>query len=232
MNIENLLKYQELELAIMNVEKKINDTEEFKTYIQCNQVLRQATQQLNDLEQEAEKLIKDTDNSEVIIKDTAEKISSTKISSNTATEIEQLDLLERSLIDFNKILQKISSDLSHAGQRAYTIMAEAQKSLDRLKDASEKGKEAGLKLREIKAALEEEAQPLKAEYAKVKLLLSKHALDLYENAKKHNKIRWVVERENGYCIGCGQNVELETAKKIEESGIAECPRCFRVLYIK
>lgn len=232
MNIEDLLKYQELELAILDIEKKLNDTQEFKTYMQCNQLVRQATQNLNDLEIEAERLIKDTDISEGVIKDIAEKISGSKTLANATVELEELDLLEKRLIEYNKTLQKANTDLSHAGQRAYTIMAEAQKSLDRLKEVSEKGKIAGAKSREIKAELEKEAIPFKDELEIVEQKLPKYALELYANAKKHNKIRWIVQRENGYCIGCGQNVELETAKKIEDLGIADCPRCFRVLYIK
>ncbi len=232
MNIDDLLKYQELELAILDIERKLNDTPEFKTYMQCNQLVRQTTQNLSELEIEAERLIKETDNSESLIKDNAEKISTSKALINTIVELEELDLLEKKLIEYNKILQKADTDLSNASQRAYTIMAEAQKSLERLKDASEKGKIAGAKSREIKAKLEKETIPYKEELAEVKEKLPKYALELYANAKKHNKIRWIAQRENGYCIGCGQNVELETAQKIEELGIADCPRCFRVLYIK
>ena len=232
MNISNLLKYQELELAIIDIDKKINDTEEFKVYMQCNQIARQTKQQINDLEQEAEKLIADTDNGEILIKKIAEKINDIKVAANATSEIEELDVLEKNLRELNNTMQKTNSDLSQASQRAYIIMTEAQKNLDRFREASEKGREASVKLREIKAALAKETKPFREEYAKIKATLPKYALDLYENAKKHNKIRWVVQRENGYCIGCGQNVELETAKKIEELGIAECPRCFRVLYIE
>ncbi|MGI6212935.1 MAG: hypothetical protein ACOYIQ_00055 [Christensenellales bacterium] len=232
MKIEDLLKYQELEVAVLNIEKKLNETDEFKVYVQCNAIVKQAKQTISELDSEAEKLIKDVEISEAAIKDTSEKISAAKALCTSADDISKLEALEKNIAELNRLLQRANTDLTQTGQRIYAVMAEAQKNVDRYKEANEKGTEVSAKLKEIKSKLEEESEPFRKQLAEIQKNLPKYALDLYDNAKKHNKIYWVVERENGYCIGCGQNVELETAKKMEELGIAECPRCFRVLYVK
>lgn len=232
MNIQDLIKYQDIELNILSIERKLNETEQYKIYAQYEKEKKLSMHAVQSLDKEAEKLIKEVSNLDVDIKETAAKISAIKQEINSSNDLAKLDILERNLIEYSRLLQKDNKDLSLINARLKVILNDAQKSVEKYKEVAAKEKDVLAELKEIKKTLDIEIEPLKVELSKVREKLLDYAIELYENAKRHNKLNLITVKDKGYCTACGQDVELEIGKKIEEYGIAECPRCFRVLYVE
>jgi len=232
MNIGDLLKYQEVEINILNIEKKLNETEQYKLFAKYESEKKQAMQAIQSLDRDAEKLVKDVNSLEIDIKETIDRINKIKSEINSVNDLAKLDLLERNLIEYNRLLQKDNKDLTQITSRLNYIIHEAQKNVEKHKEISVKEKDVYTQLKDLKNELDIESAPFKELLSELKERIHEKALELYENAKRNNKFQMVTLKEKGYCTGCGQDVELEVGKKIEENGYAECPRCFRVLYVE
>ena len=232
MNISDLLRYQEIEVNIHNIEKKLNETEQYKKFVTYETEKKQALQKVDALDKEAEKLINKVNDLEADIKDTIDKIAHLKSEINSTNDLDKLDNLEKNLLEYSKLLQKDNKDLEFINARQSAIFQEAKNNVSKHKVFNEKEKEIYGELKELKNQIDEQTLPLKKELAKLAQMLPQKALELYKVAKRNNKHHLVTIKDKGYCTGCGQDVELEVGKKIEENGIAECPRCFRVLYVE
>ena len=70
--------------------------------------------------------------------------------------------------------------------------------------------------------------------SKMQAELNPDDLKLYNRVKSTNiRMPYVVEYQDGSCMGCGIEIKTEVEAKLQKSGdIAECPNCRRIVYKK
>ena len=231
--IEKMLKYQEVDMKLYLLDKKLKNADETKKWMD-------ATSRKKEFKDEYVNVDRDINNEMASINKATEDFNSLMAEANdlenSITEnstIEQIDFFLKKIDD---ILKKIKD--------VEIIASESKRNLEKLTETADKDLRQIVKytqqISEFKPIVEELTKKTKAEAKKIMVLLNdvtaKQGIDTNSKlfkaytAKKKHKMPVFVELNGNNCGGCGVDVATYVVDTAKKQGYAECPNCGRIMY--
>lgn len=231
MELEKILKYQQIDLKVYKIEKDYLQMKEIenmkrivKTYPAKNNELKQLevslSQALAELSSLSEKI--DAIVSEKLMKINMDDLLDDRSFSEMYKLISQYD---EEVTALNKAVDKILktiSDINYDNKRINEEMIALNKEYA-INESAKKKKEA---------EMVETLRPLSAELKAMKAdAFDEETFEKYSALRKARRMPAFVPYMNGNCGACGMDIKIEVDRKLVQAGdIAECPHCGRILY--
>lgn len=230
--MENILKYQELDGKLVQLERKLaasNDKAVMNKMIQC---VKDAQNKSFELESQAKKMTeeyvslkKEYDKNIKLIKELTSKESSEL----TVEEMEEI---------FNKInlvssnLFMIERNLNIQLVNIKNILKEFENTKIAAIKAKETHKESKAKYEALVAEINPKMEAVKKEMLELESSINEKLLAKYKAVKRDNVYPVFVTLNNGNCGGCRMMIPMGKVNKIKTDGYIVCEHCGRVIYIK
>lgn len=228
--LENILKYQQLDMELTKLEKQVLTSEEKQTMNKMINYVKDAQNKsiayenrANDLIAEYQKVKKDYDANFKLVHDL------------TAKNAEEMD--EETLNDtFNKI-NKISSDLymlerklNMSVNNIKTILKEFEVTKNNVMKARAKHKESKEKYEKLIAEITPKINKIKTEMKKIESSVDEKLFNKYKTLK-HDGIFPVFVKINGkLCGGCHMELPSGKLDKLKNDAYIVCEQCGRVIF--
>lgn len=228
--MQNVLKYQEIDLKIKKIESDILSSECRQNAGKMQQYLKDSQNKIMQLENSSGKVVDTYKKMTKLYNDFVDKLSelNKKIDGSTLENIEGLKELVGKYYD---ILSRLEREISNVSNQINSINKEfdlvmknartARKNLEVYKDEYNK----------LKATKEPEVAALKSELDALKSKVSPELLKKYL-AKKEGKSPVFVPEKDGRCGGCRMEIAGSKMNKLVSDGHIECENCGRIIYKK
>ncbi len=235
--IENLLKYQQADAKLREIEMELAKSEERKKAVEAKKYLNGVETTVNKLDDKAADLLS-----------AYEKLKSTKAKLEEQKEefTKALDSIEDTT-GANFIIKKAEELIARIKATAATVknleeeISQIGKEYalirKRTKEEQEKYKENATKYNEFKASFKEKNEEIEKELSSLKKSVDSALMDKYTR-KRENKIYPVLfeveehGKDNNVCGYCKMELSLSEVSKLKSGEIIECASCGRLIYKK
>lgn len=233
MDLTNLLKYQDLDAELYNVEQKLSKSPARKRASELSKIAKNAQTKSNELENEAGKVLKD-------IEDVKEKFLQNK---KSLDNLISRDLDNLSMEDLDKITSlkaKILSNLNFLEKHLQKHAESVNRILMDFNKTKKMYDEARRQFMECKAKIDEETKTLEPEKARLEKELEKLSKSVeskllaeYKKRRSDNIFPVVVPLEGtNFCGRCRMELPMAAISRIKDVGVITCEHCKRLVYKK
>ena len=228
--MNNILKYQDLDLQIMKIEAEINQNSDRKNAIKMQTSLKEYQSKLIELNEKTKTLFAEFENYKNVFNQMAENLEVVGKNIDAKDEkkidglIEASDAITNNLMRLEKKISAIASECVAVQNEYNNIMKNARTA----KTALQKHKESF-----ANAKLEGEAKIAQLQQEKEKLSKSVDSklLAIY-NQKHSDKQNVFVVDLGGKCGGCRVAIPVSKQAKLKAEGMIECENCGRIIFAK
>ncbi len=230
--MEQILKYQELDGKLQQLERKINSSSEKSVMNQMIQYVKDAQNKSMELETQAKKMMeeyvslkKEYDKNVKVIKELTSKNSDEL----TTEEMDEI---------FNKInlvssnLYMIERNLNIQLVNIKNILKEFENTKNGVIKARTKHKESKEKYEALVNSINPQIESIKKEMQALENGIDEKILAKYKAVKHDNIYPVFVTLNAGNCGGCRMMIPMGKVNKIKADGFIVCEHCGRVIYIK
>jgi len=236
MKLDDILKYQECEQKIVELDGKINASAAKKRVGEISGTIKAEQENLRSLNSRADAVSKDFESNKKKFESIEKEIG---ITTNNFDEAAFNALGEA---DAKKALERIN-ELVSAADNLQRMISVNGKEADRVahdfnvsKSKIAEARNAGGAAKEALSKLVAEVEPQKAEFekqlAELEKSVDKALLNKYKHARADNIFPVFVPLLNNTCGGCRMELSAAFINKLKESGCHECESCRRWVYIK
>lgn len=230
--IQSLLKYQETDAKLRDIEVELSKSEERKKAKTAQKYLEGVDESLNKLELKAGELnatfeasVKELENLreqkaelESAIGDIDDQDQANYIMKKADELIGKIKALTAEIIKITAEMSAISEE--YTGVRKTTKMARAQYD------------EYGAKYNELRKSKKPEMDKIKAELDVLKKDIDAEIMEKYLKKRADKIFPIVVPLENNVCGGCFTELSMSDVSKVKSGGYIECDNCRKIIYKK
>lgn len=233
MNLEKILAYQEQDLALRNLELKIEKSKDYA-------IAEKAKEKFLNLGN----IAKQTEKAAGVLYDNYKKLEN--YVNNVSSKLDELEkLLEKDLSD--KILEKIDDQIKKLHSNLNALEKELNKmpkNIDETIRRNEEARKEGANIRHVFNeakqrfdALRDELTPKIKEYraklAELAKSIDKELFAKYQSLRKDKVMPAFVKAVDGEsCGGCMMHLSAAAIAKLKEKGMIECESCRRIIYLE
>ena len=228
--IDKLLKYQEEDAKLLNVEREVASSAERKNLAQAVNFVTKATERLEALDGKARSL-------EAVSEELKKKYEETV---ETLAEFENLDELIEDGADisfYKKNLAQITERLKSLKQEVAALSKTIKETDEEFQNLYQKNRAMQKQGKEYQEAYEKYKTEKRKESETIKEGLDKLAKDIspefmrrYQIKRSEHIFPVLSAVKNDRCSKCGYELSLVGKEKISSDGIVECENCHRILY--
>ena len=233
MNIESLLKYQELDSELFKVEQKLVNSQYRKKANEISTVAKKSQAKSAELETEAGKLIEEIEDIKgkyAINKAKMDEMLEKDIENLSIEELDKLNTLKGKILSNLNILEKM---LQKSAEHVNQILSEFNKTKKLYDDARNLFAECKQKLDQEAKVLEPEKQKIAKELAVLEKDVDPTLMAEYKKKRNDNIFPVVVPLENGgFCGRCRMELPKVAISHIKDKGVIVCEHCKRFIYVK
>lgn len=232
--LEELLKYQELDSALYEIEQKIAKSEERTKTVQAKKFIDQVKDKLDSIEEKAKKL---ADTYDVYMRSykslTSEKEDFEKAIKDAEDGGEVAYLRKKASDLLNKM-----SDVENHASALKKMISDLLEGYDKLKrqtaNAKKQYEEYMPKYKSLKEQYKKETEEISAKLKKMESGIDPTLLERYKTRRKSGFPVLVPVREDGVtaCPKCGMSFSMADKSKINQRGFIECESCHVLIYNK
>lgn len=232
MNIESLLKYQDMDRKLFAVEQKISASPYRKKANELSALVKKAQNRATELDAEAEKIISEIDDIKEkynLNKSKLDELLSGDVDNMSMEDIEKANTLRTKIASNLNILEKM---LQKSAENVNHVLAEFNK-MRKLND------DARVQYNTCKEKIDEEIKTLEPEKEKLRKQLSNLEKEvdgelMADYKKKRADIFPVLVELRGdhFCGGCSMELPKVAISRIKEKGVITCEYCKRFVYKK
>ncbi len=227
--ITNLIKYQETDKRLKEIEDKLAKSEEKKKAAQAFTFLSAFPDSVAKLDKKAEELINQLSSvsskkqalSEQL-KDISEEIENIDSEESAHYTIKKADELMSAIKALDETINKLSQAMS-------AVKTEYDKAKISYVKAKEQYTEFGEKYNELKKSVKTESDLIKTELEKIKKTISEDLMRLYENKRK-DKFPPLVMLNGNKCGACGMEISMKGISDLNNGALVECDNCHKLVY--
>lgn len=230
--MEKILKYQELDSKLQQLEKKISTSNEKSVMNQMISYVKDAQNKSLELEQKAKKMMeeyvalkKEYDKNVLTIKELTSKNSDEL----TAAQMDQI-FNQINLVSSN--LYMIERNLNIQLVNIKGILKEFETTKNGVIKARAKHKESKEKYESLVATIDPQIESIKKEMLALESSIEPKLLTKYKAVKHDNVFPVFVPVSNGNCGGCRMALPMGKLDKIKAEGYIVCEQCGRVIFVK
>ena len=228
--IEKLLKYQEEDSKLLQIEREAANSEEWKNYSQAKSFLTKAPDKLDAMDARAREL-------QSLLTRLTEKYEEI---AETIRDFEHID----ELVEGGADISFYKKNVSQISDRLKSVRSEINALVKSVKEADEEYQ--ALKKKTItvqkqyvdyQAAYQEykktklaEMDEVKAELKKLSADISSEVMKRYEMKRSERIFPIICAVKNDRCSKCGMELSIIGKEKISGGEVTECENCHRILY--
>ncbi len=233
MNIDSLLKYQELDEKLFKVEQKLKNSPARKKALEITAVAKKAQVRSTELENEAEKLINEISDIKEkcnINKSKADEMLSANLDNMTFEDIDKYNILKGKIMSnlgiLEKMLQKSAENINH-------ILSEFNKTKKLYDEARKEYAVCKQKIDEETKLLEPEKEKFEKQLLVLEKDVAPEIMAEYKKRRNDNIFPVIVPlEENNFCGRCRMELPKVAISRIKEKGVITCEHCKRLVYQK
>ncbi len=234
--IENLLKYQEADAKLREIEKELGRSEERKKAVEAKKYLDGVEALVNKLDDRA---------GELLLAYEEMKSVSAKIEEQKGEFVSVFDGVEdqtganfviKKAEELSSKIKAISAKIKQIEEEISALAKEYASIKKRTKEEQEKYKENASKYNEFKASFKAQKEAAEKELEALKKSVDPELMEKYLR-KRENKIYPVVfevedRGKDSSCGYCKMGLSLSEVSKLKAGEIIECASCGRLVYRK
>lgn len=232
-NLENILKYQELDIKLRKTLDSVERSRAYESMDAARKNFAMTKKVRDDSEKFAESVIEFFEKAKVRLKeltDDAEKICA--IAETRDLSEKEMGCLEKIRAEISDLENKVSEKKARS-EKTIKDFLEAQEQSKKLRAKFEKDKAEYLKLKEEKTpqinALKKELEALEPE-------IDPEIIQKYKALAAEKKFPPFVDaypdKDSFYCRGCGLALSQSKASELKNNSYCVCERCKRIIYKK
>lgn len=230
--MEKILKYQELDSKLQQLEKNVSSSNEKAVMNQMISYVKDAQKKSVDLENKAKKMMeeylalkKEYDKNVLAIKDLTSKNSDELTTAQMDEIFNQINLISSNLymIERNLNIQLVNIK---------SILKEFENTKNGVIKARTKHKESKEKYEALVNSVNPQIEAVKKEMLALESGIDAKLLAKYRAVKHDNIFPVFVPINNGNCGGCRMALPMGKLDKIKSQGYIVCEQCGRVIYFK
>ncbi len=235
--IENLLKYQQEDAKLRDIEKELGKSEERKKAVEAKKYIDGASSLVNKLDDRAGELL----------------IAYEEVKALSASLDVQKAGLEKALkgLDDEKEILALSKKAEEITAKIKTLVAKIDKLEEEItaiareysqikkkyKEENEKYKENATKFNEFKASFDKSKEEIKKSLALLRELVDPALMERYDKKREGKMYPILYEvkeqgKDNCVCGYCHVELSLSDLSKVKSGEVIECSSCGRLLYRK
>lgn len=230
--MENILKYQELDSKLQQLEKKMATSSEKSVMNQMIGYVKDAQNKSAELEQKAKKMMdeyinlkKEYDKNILLIKELTAKNSDELTTAQMDEIFHQINLVSSNLymIERNLNIQLVNIK---------AILKEFENTKNGVIKARNKHKESKEKYEALVNTINPEMDKIRQEMTKLEPSIDAKLLAKYKSVRHDNIFPVFVPLNNGNCGGCRMALPMGKVDKIKSDRYIVCDNCGRVIFDK
>ena len=228
--MENILKYQEIDKKLREIDIALANSDERKKASMLKQYLTNSEENAQNFEKRAEDLIAKYQKVSSSFEQCKKEISEYEKQDGTAeTNLEELKYLEKKVGQLFDLLKQLESELQSIVSEMDSVskaFAEMRKKFAHSKEEFSVYKK---KYEDLKESKNIEIAAIQAELKSAEKGIKKEILAIYKK-KKADKIFPVFVLLNGdYCGGCSTEIPLNQKNNLQTQDYIECENCRRLM---
>ena len=227
--IENLLKYQQADAQLREIEKTLAKSDERRRAVEAKKFLDGVNESVNKLDAKAGELLSAYES----IVSEREKLEEQKAEFTKALEgiedrtgatylLKKVDELLAKIKSATNAIKKISDEVSALANEYMFIKKKT-------KEEQEAYKLNAQKYNEFKAGFDKEREEIKSELEKIKQTVDAELMEKYAKKRDNKMYPIVYEVEGNVCGRCKMELSLSEIGKLKTGGVIECS-CGCLLY--
>lgn len=227
--ITNLLKYQEVDERLLQIEDVLRSSEAYKKCAQALKFLKSADENRTQFEEHSNALISSFNEKTKELEHLLEEKQ--EISTDSDTDEKQVAFLIKKASELSKRLSALEAEIAN-------LETEIKKLLSAYSSFLKKGKEYSDQLKEFKAPYDElvkktnaDKQEVLAELGKLESKIPEKYVKIYKEKRKDGKGKIVCQVLNDVCTGCNTELVTIEKEKLNKEKIIECPNCHKLIYL-
>lgn len=231
MAINEIIKYQKLDLTLYKLEKDYSQCKEIERVYQCQTMYKARLEALTKLSKELEELYNQLSKLEEKFDEADTEKVNFKVDFESFTELQEFDDYEKKLAKYEENMININREASRLIKRIGEINAENKKYNEQMDTLNAEYAKAGEILKIKKLKMQKTAEPILKQLEAMSGNIEQKLIDKYKLLRNAKKMPAFVPYQEGSCLGCGMNIAIEVDKKLVKAGdYAECPHCGRIVY--
>lgn len=233
MDLTNLLKYQDVDAKLFDVESKLTASPARKKMSELSKVAKTAQVKSNELEAEANKVLAEIDDVKVKFEENKKSLQSLlnkDLEKLSAEDLDKISVLKGKILNnlnyLEKALQKHAEQINH-------ILMEYNKTKKMYDGARVQFIECKKKVEEETKILEPEKERLKKELETLSKSVEKNLMVEYQKRRNDHIFPVVVPLEGtNFCGRCRMELPMVAISRIKDVGVITCEHCKRLVYKK
>lgn len=234
MNIENILKYQDLDKELFKVEQKISNSPYKKKATELSTIAKKSQTKSTELESEAAKLVNEINDLKekfAFNKSKLDEILKNDVEKMSLEDVEKMSNLKSKIAQNLNVLEKM---LQKSAENINKILSEFNRTIKTFNDAKTQYGICKQKIDEESKALEPERNKLSEQLKDLEKGVDKELLTEYKKKRLDERIfPVIVPLESGtFCGYCRMEQPKVALSRLKENGIITCEHCKRFIYLK
>lgn len=233
MDLTNLLKYQELDEKLYNVEQRLTKSPARKRAGELSKIAKNAQIKSNELESEAAKVLKEIEDVKVKFEDNKKSLQSLLNKDLDKLSMEDLDKITSLKAKILSNLNFLEKHLQKHAELVNRILMDFNKTKKMYDEARLQFIECKNKIDEETKELEPEKERLTKELEELSKSVEKNLLAEYKKRRNDNIFPVVVPLEGtNFCGRCRMELPMVAISRIKDVGVITCEHCKRLVYKK
>lgn len=232
MDIKKILKYQETESKLLELEKKISNNPSRLAVNKSVEQIKKAQTYTNQLEENSKQSIdKYKDLSKVIEENfaTLESIKNISIESANNQDLEKWNQTLKNLAVNFDILEK---KLMQEADKTNKLLANFESTKKTIKTNNEKYALNKTKYEEYLESQKPKLNKLKQDMENLEKEISPEIIAIYKQRRQDRIFPVFVPTTENMCSGCMMELPSALLDKLNSKGYLECENCRRIIYLK
>ena len=235
--IDNLLKYQEADAKLREIEKELAKSEERKKAVEAKKFLDGVEAMVNKLDDKAGELLLAYEK----LKEVSKKMEEQKEEFSSALDgIEDetgANFVIKKAEQLSATIKSVSAKLKALEEEISAVAKEYSVIKKKTKEEQEKYKENATKYNEFKASFKDKKEEAEKELESLKKAVDLTLMEKYAK-KRENKVYPVVfeveehGKDSSVCGYCKMELSLAEISKLKTGEVVECASCGRLNYKK
>lgn len=233
MDLTNLLKYQELDEKLYNVEQRLTKSPARKRAGELSKIAKNAQVKSNELELEAGKVLKEIEDVKAKFEENKKSLQSLLNKDLDKLSMEDLDKITSLKAKILSNLNFLEKHLQKHAELVNRILTDFNKTKKMYDEARVQFIECKNKIDEETKALEPEKERLVKELEELSKSVEKNLLVEYKKRRNDNIFPVVVPLEGtNFCGRCRMELPMVAISRIKDVGVITCEHCKRLVYKK
>ena len=233
--MNKILEYQRIEGELINIDKKISQSNSMKVINQANDIANNAKSEMKELDKKAGELVSSFNKLQDIMQKNIQNIQNLEKQKVEVADKQQLRKLYDNIKTVNNNLNIIEQRLNDINKNIDWVLKKFQKIKGNVSNSKDKKIKAQQDLEEYKKSFDDKKVKLQSQLDSLKKEIPQNVFKLYQKVREENIYPAFVEaNQEGdviRCGGCKTQIPVAGINKLKNDGYIECERCRRIIFI-